>query len=332
MTRHTTPLTYKPSISVAMATYNGGAYLAEQLESLLSQTRRPDEVVICDDGSTDLTLQIAEQFKHKASFDVRILTNEKTLGYTGNFGQALSHCTGDFIFLSDQDDVWYPEKLDAMGRYLTEHPACMVLIADMHLGDRMAQASEFTQLGNLRSVGFRDDQYCTGCATVIRRQWLQVVLPMQADVAAHDYWIHRLAVAMGVRDILPVALQCYRRHGNNESRWLASQPRRITQLDALRTHGFANPAEGWRSELLRIQAVLARLTAREACLLDLGLDHQIRQALSQLVKEASAHQARLELLDKPSILRILPAINMWQRGDYQVFRGWKSLIKDVVRP
>jgi len=95
----------KPLISIALCTYNGEAYLSDQLASIVKQTQQPDELIACDDGSTDNTLQILDQFSGEAPFPVRVYLNQQRLGPTKNFEKAISLCSGDFIFLSDQDDV-----------------------------------------------------------------------------------------------------------------------------------------------------------------------------------------------------------------------------------
>src|SRR5580658_10032044 len=101
-----------PAISVAMCTFNGAAFLPEQLRSIASQTLRPAEIVIFDDGSMDRTVEILEQFSHGArGFDVRVVVNPVRVGPAANFGQAIGACRGDVIALSDQDDVWLPDKL-----------------------------------------------------------------------------------------------------------------------------------------------------------------------------------------------------------------------------
>ena len=98
-------------ISIAMATYNGARFLPEQLDSFSRQTRLPDELVVSDDGSQDETVAILEEFRARAPFVVRIVHNSERGGHAQNFGFALSHCTGDLISISDQDDVWKPEKI-----------------------------------------------------------------------------------------------------------------------------------------------------------------------------------------------------------------------------
>src|SRR5882672_1499287 len=96
------------TVSIAMATYNGARFIAEQLQSISNQTAPPSEVVICDDHSTDSTIEIATQFAAKAPFPVRIEKNTERLGYRSNFMKAAHLCKSDFVAFSDQDDVWLP--------------------------------------------------------------------------------------------------------------------------------------------------------------------------------------------------------------------------------
>src|ERR1700733_5344548 len=105
-----------------MCTYNGERYLREQLDSITSQTMLPAELIICDDGSVDSTLKIAEDFAHSSPFKVRVQRNSKNLGVTKNFEQAICLSSGEFIALCDQDDVWYPQKLAALSAKLSANP------------------------------------------------------------------------------------------------------------------------------------------------------------------------------------------------------------------
>src|SRR4051812_8879073 len=99
-----------------MATYNGARYLPEQLQSFLCQTVMPDELVVCDDVSTDGTVSIIQEFAKSTAINVRLIVNECNLGFTRNFEQAIQHCTGDVIFFCDQDDVWFCQKIETMLR------------------------------------------------------------------------------------------------------------------------------------------------------------------------------------------------------------------------
>ena len=94
----------KCRISVALASYNGGNYLKEQLESIYAQSLLPNEVIVCDDCSTDNSIEILNAYKEKHC--LRYFINEKNLGFVKNFDKAISLCSGDYIALSDQDDVW----------------------------------------------------------------------------------------------------------------------------------------------------------------------------------------------------------------------------------
>src|SRR6266851_3311364 len=99
------------NISIAMCTYNGERFLQQQLDSIAQQTLLPAELVVCDDGSTDRTIEILEDFASSAPFAVRIHRNETNLGYRANFMKCAMFCSGDFIAFCDQDDVWRPDKL-----------------------------------------------------------------------------------------------------------------------------------------------------------------------------------------------------------------------------
>ena len=99
-------------ISIAMATYNGEMFIRQQLDSFSRQTLLPSELIVCDDGSTDATVSIVSDFARSAPFPVKIFNNPARLGYTANFLQAARMCEGDLIAFSDQDDEWFPQKLD----------------------------------------------------------------------------------------------------------------------------------------------------------------------------------------------------------------------------
>src|ERR1700704_2935070 len=109
-------------IWVALCMYNGADFLSEQLESIAAQTRLPDELVVCDDGSSDDSTDIVRNFAKNASFPVRLEVNEKNLGSTKNFEKAIGLCNGDIISLADQDDVWKLHKLAVLEAALKNHP------------------------------------------------------------------------------------------------------------------------------------------------------------------------------------------------------------------
>lgn len=319
-------------ISIAMATYNGAKYLQEQLDSFVAQTRQPDELVVCDDGSTDSTLEILEAFRQQAPFVVRIYLNEMNLGYVRNFEKALTLCTGDIIFLSDQDDVWLCKKIELMAATLAISTDIFVLQTDMVLADENMNPTPHTQLGNILALGHSPEIFLSGCGTAIRKVWLELALPIPSELAAHDNWIHRLALALGVRALHEPPLQIYRRHSDNASKWIASKPVKMTQIDAFRVHGLRDAKVGWQQELDRIRASWLRLSENTETLKKLGLVDRQAIALAALNRRMENLNNRIENMRLNRFKRLPRVLVEWLRGGYSEFAGWKSMAKDILRP
>lgn len=320
----------KPRISIAMATFNGGTYLRPQLQSLAEQTLLPNELVICDDGSSDDTLVEVERFARAAPFTVRVMRNIARLGYARNFEKALSLCTGDLVFLCDQDDYWLPSKVLRIVELFAAMPDVQVIQSDMHLADKDLHLSGRTQLEAIRSLGFPEDLFITGCGTAIRSSWLQVALPLP-PLAAHDDWISRLAIAVGLRYLLREPLQYYRRHDNNTSNWVASSLV-IPAFAAFRSHGLSDATAGWRAELDRVLAASERIADRRATVASFASQGAVQDALNSLGLRARSLEDRLWCVEAHRLLRLPRIARLWRRGSYTAFSGWKSALKDLVRP
>lgn len=125
--------------SVAMCTYNGARFIEEQLRSILDQTIHVGEIVICDDGSTDETISIIEKVAKETTIPVYIHINERNLGCVANFEKAIRLCQGDIIFLSDQDDVWMHNKVEAITHWFEQHPTMNVVFGDAILIDEFGK-------------------------------------------------------------------------------------------------------------------------------------------------------------------------------------------------
>src|SRR3954471_22171418 len=113
-----------------MCTYNGAAFLPEQLESIAAQKRAPDELVVSEDRSTDNTADIVRAFSTRVPFPVRFIVNSANLGSTANFENAISMCSGDIVALADQDDVWYANKLERMEQQFVQSEAIVAAFSD----------------------------------------------------------------------------------------------------------------------------------------------------------------------------------------------------------
>ena len=109
-------------ISVAMATYDGAAFVEEQLESIAAQSRPPDELLVVDDASNDDTVSRVEAFAARAAFTVRLERNPENRSSTPTFERALGLCTGGIVFFADQDDIWHEQKIATLAGVLEAHP------------------------------------------------------------------------------------------------------------------------------------------------------------------------------------------------------------------
>lgn len=222
------------SVSIAMATYNGAAFLEPQLASIASQTRLPTELVVCDDGSTDHSLEIVEQFAARAPFEVRLVRNPARLGHAENFLQAARLCRGDVVAWSDQDDVWMPEKLARCAQEFELDPQVVLVVHSRQIGERVrAAGGEWISRGNRRRVLRRSVHTATslpldtsypGYATVISRRVLQLADALAATLPGiveqffgHDTWTSFLATAVGKVALLPDVLVDYRQHPEQTS-------------------------------------------------------------------------------------------------------------------
>jgi glycosyltransferase involved in cell wall biosynthesis len=221
--------TGRPTISIALCTYNGATYLPIQWQSLLDQHQLPDEVVISDDLSTDDTPALLAQLAAEAPFSVRILEHSARLGSNKNFERALAACTGDLIFLCDQDDAWFPEKISTMTEFMVQHPQTQVAFCDAWVTDETltnrqnrfwenvrfdSRAKERWQAGESMEI-ILDGNRMMGCATVIRRSFLPTVLPIPGAIPGgyiYDGWIALVAAAQNALQFIDQPLQLYRTH------------------------------------------------------------------------------------------------------------------------
>jgi glycosyltransferase involved in cell wall biosynthesis len=216
-------------VSVAMCTYNGAAYLREQLESIARQTRLPDELVICDDGSSDATPNIVEEFARTVSFPVKFFRNPQNLGSTRNFEKAIGLCTCDLIALSDQDDIWMPEKLSRQAIMMENEPQLGGVFTDGHLVDAQSKFGEkslWSRFGftpNLQTKFRSGDgislllkkSVVTGATLMIRREALQSILPIPRSWV-HDGWIAWMLAIYSKLTPLNEPLIAYRVHSNQQ--------------------------------------------------------------------------------------------------------------------
>lgn len=205
------------NISVCMATYNGSQYVEEQIASILPQIGADDEIIVCDDSSTDDTIRKIQTI---ADQRIKIYTNKYNLGYTKTFQRALSLSKGEYIFLSDQDDVWLDNKVKLCMDGLSKSDLVVTdcIVTDCLLNP--TSASHF--ITHSVRTGFISNLIASryvGSCMAFRRSILNKCLPMPAfsSLCPHDYWIALVSEAF--YDVALIRLPCmlYRRHSSNAS-------------------------------------------------------------------------------------------------------------------
>lgn len=324
-------------ISVAMATYNGAAFLPQQLASFVAQERRPDELVVTDDRSSDGTAEFVERFAETAPFRVRFSVNPERLGIRDNFQRALSLAEGDIVLLSDQDDAWFPAKIRRLVEHLEQDQNALVVMNDKIIADEQLQPSTATMLSNIRGYGGALSQFVAGCCAAVRRQWLDVVLPIPEGIAYHDVWILGLAHDLGVVRLCDEPLQLYRRHGKNASEGPYNAPRKLTkahralaELALLRQKQVGSQKDQWEVERHWAVAKAARLRERRELLAQLGLGDAAAALEARLSRRATLFGERHRLASLNPLSRSIEALKLWRSGGYAEFAGWKSLAKDLT--
>lgn len=205
-------------ISVAMAVYNGEKYIKEQILSILKQLHCSDELVISYDKSTDDTYRIISDLAVRNN-RIKIFSGP-SLGIIKNFENALRHCKNDYIFLSDQDDIWLDDKICSVIKTFKSTSADVILHDCMVIDEKKKIiSSSFFKLRHCRRgflLNVIRNSYI-GCCMAVKRDFLMKVLPFPENIPMHDQWIGLVAEKKGSVAFLDKQLIKYRRHSNNAS-------------------------------------------------------------------------------------------------------------------
>lgn len=203
-------------ISVAMATYNGEKYIKEQIETILKNLKDDDELVISDDGSSDMTVEIIKSFNDKR---IKLIDGPKN-GLKKNFENAIKNTMGDYIFLSDQDDIWMEDKVEKViecfnsnNYILIQHDAIVVDENDNVIFDSFAEHRK-VKTGIIKNL-IKNSYH--GCCIAFRKELKDRILPIPNNVYLHDQWIGMIAELEGKTYFLNEILMKYRRHSENNS-------------------------------------------------------------------------------------------------------------------
>jgi glycosyltransferase involved in cell wall biosynthesis len=203
-------------VSVVLGTYNGEAYLEEQLRSVLAQTWTQLEIIAIDDRSTDRTVAILREYAAKDS-RIRVVVNDHNLGFIRNFEKGCQLSTGKWIALCDQDDYWLPEKIEKMVRGIGDYPMiyCDSALCGPDLqpqGKRISDLVHYQSFDDCRQLCVFSRMY--GHATLITRTLLDLASPF-VDQMPPDGWLAYHATLYGGVKYLPEVLVNYRQHATN---------------------------------------------------------------------------------------------------------------------
>lgn len=304
-----------------MCTFNGSRFLPDQLASFVAQTRRPDELVVSDDGSSDPTMEILEAFAATAPFPVRLHRNVTPQGVATNFSRAISLCEGSLVALSDQDDVWEPTKLERQVELLDRNPSLGGVFTDAALVDDQLESlgtSLFERAGFTPRRRYRFEQgrglamllarpVVCGTTLAFRSSLRDLVLPIPST-GLHDVWLSVLLSATSELAAIPEPLVRYRQHAHNQ---------------------VGAPAQGILGKFARRRAkgVFGDEVAHFAAMVDRLLAVGNEQPL-ELLREKVAHlRFRAELPASP----FGPVVAELARGRYHRFsRGLTSATFDLL--
>jgi cellulose synthase/poly-beta-1,6-N-acetylglucosamine synthase-like glycosyltransferase len=323
-------------ISVALCTYNGSRFLAEQLASIAAQTRPVDEVVVCDDRSGDDTVAQIQHWASGVPFPVRIEVNETNLGSTKNFEKALSLCRGEVLFCCDQDDIWRADKVAVLTAYLDAHPAKEAVFSDGLIIDDASRPTGSTLFQQIEFTPARQAEWragrgyetlfgsyvVTGATLALRRRVLPRLMPFPQAYAEliHDGWIALVLSLTDAIGFVEVPLISYRQHTQQQvgfgkkARWVTLRDRfsrpRAEKLQPLRTKTEHAGA------LLRLLEAVP------------GVPPEKLDALRQRL----AHFRRRSTLPAPRWRRVAPVLQEWQSGRYRLSspQWWKPLLGDLL--
>jgi len=313
---------YKPVISVAMTTYNGSSYLREQLDSFSKQKTLPDELIVCDDYSDDDTFEILQGFKRTAPFEVKLFRNSKTLGYNKNFEKAISKTRGDIIFLSDQDDIWFTNKIEYVTQVFKDDNQALLVINDQQLVDKSISRKGKTALKIIKKYGSSNLSFVSGCCTAFHADLKKVILPFPLYIIGYDSWIHKVAHYLSSRVVIGETLQYYRRHENNVSKWIDNKDNGLVLRFIKSLSGMDN---NYDTNVYLLRVILNRIYKNS-----LPLKNSKTNIINRIERDFNAWDERNNLKKYNYAKRIGRILQMIRNGVYKDVLGYKCVVKDLL--
>jgi len=297
------------------------------LQSLANQSRRPDEIVVCDDGATDRTREMLETFARSVSSPVRVFQNETKLGPAGNFGKAIAVCDGEIISLCDQDDIWESNKIELTLAAFKGDPQLAFVFSDAEICDLNCRPLGYRLWASVGFVGRLRKQFdagqgldvllrqnvVTGTTLSFAARFRPLILPIGSGWM-HDGWIALLLSAIGRGEAISEPLIRYRQHPSQSIgaawRTLYQQYRNAKLMS--RTV-FCEQADQY-------EAALARLHGQP----------DVPPVVIGLLQKKIRHCRRRSAIRQRQALRVPVALAELIALRYRRFSlGWKSFAQDI---
>jgi len=208
-------------ISIAMCTYNGERFIKEQLDSILNQSYKNLEIIITDDKSTDKTIDIIKKYQ-LADDRIKLYQNEKNLGFVKNFEKAISLCSGNYIALSDQDDIWKNNKIEV---FLEKIKNNLLIYSDAELIDEFSNKSNkqlirphINLVSGKCNKAFLFYNCASGNTMMFKKELVKYILPIPKEFSFHDIWIAFIASTLGTITYTEESMTYYRRYNEQVTR------------------------------------------------------------------------------------------------------------------
>jgi glycosyltransferase involved in cell wall biosynthesis len=335
----------EPRISIAMATYNGARFIREQLDSLARQTLLPCELVVSDDGSTDATLEIVQDFAREVPFPVRSYRNPARLGYADNFLKAAGLCEGEFVAFCDQDDVWLPSKLAAHAHQFLNSEIllcfCNAHVVDSSLNPLGREVHFFSKDRVYAPVCFPPFKAVYGFTIAFRKEALVILKqhprcheflshPENPKPASHDNWIVFLAGSFGHISEISAPHALYRQHlansGGAPQRRNVVQQLRLSFSQGQSGYDFLSRIAGQRARILeKVEATIPpefRPNCRKAI-------HYYQHLSATLELRSSIYSPDAHFLRRICALMGLLKMRGYRSTHFHML-GERALLKDIT--
>ena len=277
-------------------------------------------------------MEILKVFASRSPFPITIICNSSNLGYTKNFEKAISICTGDLIFLSDQDDVWYKDKIEKMLAAKDDNPSANVIICDAMYADEDLSSVGATVLKKVLKFSGRKNDHIAGACTVITKEFRDFLLPFpNINCPAYDVYIHRWASVMENKLVMTDVLQKWRIHRENNSVSEMKTLENISNVKLYKKYRNLDSSLTYNKKVVELSQmnliILEKEDTRIKMLSKLNKE-QIRAKISHAI---SANISRVQICQVSRHKRIWLVFLMSIKGQYKYFQGFKSAAKDILR-